>query len=101
MPPPRFWEGSRIAVAWLAGIASFAVLRWTLARGVVRGVLEGGEVEQLGGVWTAEFATLLTVLIGGVLVVVLGWLTGSWVAGRGERAANRRHSASGGRRILM
>jgi hypothetical protein len=101
MPSARFWHGGRLVAGWAVSLAGFFVLRWVLRRGVLRGVMNGGEVERLGGVWTPEFATMMTFVLGGVLVGVLSWLTGSWIAGRRDRAALRRHSIPGHRRILM
>jgi hypothetical protein len=101
MSSARFWHGSRLIAGWIVAIGGFLLLRWVLARGVVRGVLQDGRVERLGGVWSAGFATFATYVGGGALAAALVWLTASWIAGRRDRAVLRHHPAPAHRRILM
>ena len=100
MPPPRFWNGVQLLAGWTVSIALFFLARWVLDRGVFRAVVNGGEVERLSGLWAPEFA-IMTVVVTAVLLGMLAWLTGSWVAGRKARAALRRQRVSGHRKILM
>jgi hypothetical protein len=101
MPSVRFWNGSRLVVGWVVSTALFVVVRWGLQRGVVREALGENGIERLGGLWSQEFATLVTLLVAGLLAGTLVWTTASWIAGRRERAVMRRHHAPAQRRILM
>ena len=89
MARTRDWHIARPLLGWIVAGAGFALLRWTLLQGTYHARLENQRVLRDGGLWPAEFASWMTVIVAVVMLAVLGWQIATWFRGRGTRAAVR------------
>lgn len=101
MPTARHWHGTRLLLAWLALLSSLAAFRWAMVAGTYSAAIEDQRVTRLAGHWTPAFATNMTLVAAGVVVLVLVWVTLTWVKGKHDREAMRVANRAAHRKLLL
>jgi len=85
MPSARHWHGGLRVAAWLFAFPLVVGVRALLEAGILEARIDGQDVVIVSGLWSAGFATGLTLLITVAVVAMLGWLTYTWLAGSRDR----------------
>ena len=101
MPTARYWPVSRLLLTCLALFVSLAAMRWSLVAGTYEASIQNQQVVTSSGAWSSGFASLMTGVGVTVVALVIVWATATWIAGRGDRQADRVAAAAGHRKILM
>jgi len=101
MPTARYWDGWRLALAWLAVSVAFLTVRWSLLAGVYQFSIENQRITRLGGLWTPSFAVGMTRMAAVIMALSLLWATGTWIAGRRDRRVKLDVESEGHRKVLM
>ncbi len=98
MNAARHWPGYRLLLTCLGLCTVFASFRWSLVAGTHQATIVNRRVMTTGGVWSPAFASTMSLIGVGVLVVILAWAITMWIFGRHERRAS---ATVGHRKILM
>lgn len=101
MPSARHWSVLHLLLWWLAAPVILLVLRWVLTLGIYEATLEGQSVRIVSGVWSSGFADGAFICGVVIALLVLGWETGTWFAGRKSRASIRAAESVTHRDVLM
>ena len=101
MPPVRDWHVGWLVAVWLVTPMVFFLLRWIIHAGVWEAELDGRRVVIVSGLWSSDFASGVTALLGGACLLTLVGITVAWLAGRKHRRRLASMTESEDRRPLM
>lgn len=85
MASVRLWHAAQLATVWLAVPVVVLVVREVMGAGIYEATLEGQRVTIVSGLWSASFATALTLAVGAIGLATAASLTWVWVTGSRER----------------